>query len=250
MRQRRAPLQRRAPVPLIGRAAAFRAVAGAMAYPAPGHAARITRQLRQLSAPDRDTARALTRARSAWHAADEDQLRAEYTRLFLGNARVSLHETAYGDGRRIAGRAIELADIAGFYTAFGLRLSEDEPDLPDHIAAELEFCSLLMLKLAWDGGRGRGERIRVVERALRRFLEDHLGRWAGALATEVRNHGTCAPYRAAADLIEALVADEVRRWRARPSSLHGGLPNDIMREDEITCPVSSAETRSAPAPDR
>ncbi len=163
-------------------------------------------------------------------------MRAVYARVFLGSGPCPLRESAYGDGRRIAGRPAELADINGFYSAFGLAPSSAEPDLPDHLCSELEFYSLLLMKLAYASERGWRQRRRVAARAAKKFLEDHLGRWIGALAAQLRSCGAASPYRELAECLEGLVAAEVKRLRVHPSSAVGRLPRDLMQDDEFACP--------------
>jgi TorA maturation chaperone TorD len=224
--------------PLLDRAYAFRLLAEAFGYPAPGHARRVAKMFRRLgrSSGHRPALRrALARAGRVWPAADDDRLGREYARLFLGAGVCSLHETAYGDARRVAGRAAELADIAGFYAAFGFALSDADPDLPDHLCAELEFYSAMLLKAAYAGRRGWTERGRTVEQALRGFLKDHLARWTGAFAAEVARAGGSSPYAALGALAAALVADEARRMRARPAASSGRLPAGDMPPDEFAC---------------
>ncbi|MDW8469780.1 MAG: molecular chaperone TorD family protein [Burkholderiales bacterium] len=136
----------------------------------------------------------------AWAGTDDEHARDEYARLFLGSARAPMRETAYGDGRRLAGRSAELADIAGFYAAFGFAMSDEDRQPPDHLCAELEFCSLLLVKCAYALRDGWTERGRVAEAALRRFLEDHLGRWTHAFCDLVGLAAARAPYRESAAL--------------------------------------------------
>ena len=59
-----------------------------------------------------------------------------------GRAR-SLYERVRSHGM---GKGNTLADIGGFYQAFGLTLDRGIHELPDHIAVELEFYGLLLLK--------------------------------------------------------------------------------------------------------
>jgi TorA maturation chaperone TorD len=48
-------------------------------------------------------------------------------------------------------RFLKLADVTGFYAAFELTPATARPDMEDHIAAELEFMSVLALKEAYAG---------------------------------------------------------------------------------------------------
>src|SRR3990172_6367283 len=110
---------------MLARAALLRFVALAFAYPAPGHGAAVRREFATLGRgegmSDMPAAlrRAFKRAQLAWRGAEPRDLAPTFLRLFAPNGAASLHEAAYGDGRRIAGRAAELADISGFYLAFG-----------------------------------------------------------------------------------------------------------------------------------
>lgn len=75
-------------------------------------------------------------------------------------------------------RAQVMADIAGFYRAFGVEVSRRRPQRPDHLALELEFVALLLGKLVDSfGDRAAGERRSVCQRALASFLRDHLTTW-------------------------------------------------------------------------
>jgi DMSO reductase family type II enzyme chaperone len=78
-------------------------------------------------------------------------------------------------------RTFEMADVAGFYKAFGVEV-ESGHERADHITAELEFMNLLAVKeciaLQEDGD---GEHAEVCRNASRAFLRDHLARWAPRL---------------------------------------------------------------------
>ncbi len=231
------------PAALLNASAAFRAVAQGFAYPASGGRRSLVTAftaVRTLGLPP--TARGcIGQLRRAWAEAAEAALQEEYLRLFSPGGPVSLHETAYGDGRRIAGRAAELADIAGFYAAFGLELKEGDPDLPDHIACELEFYSLLLVKEAYARTRRLAIKHGVVHRAAKSFLEGHLGRWVGCLERSLREAGAALPYRLLGVAVTRLVQAERRRLRAQPAPFPGRLPVDAMQADAFTCPMESRE---------
>lgn len=86
-------------------------------------------------------------------------------------------------------RNVELADIAGFYRAFGVDLNE-QTERVDCIAAELEFLQLVAAKQAialeaqhLQGDASAGEQVAICQDAAIAFLKDHLTRWAGRFAT-------------------------------------------------------------------
>lgn len=236
--------QTRTPQSLLATAAQFRLLAQGFAYPEPGQRRALLRMLSQLPL-EHGTGVPLRQLRLAWLGAGVALLRDEYSRLFLGHAPCSLHETAYGDGRRIAGRAAELADISGFYRAFGFELSESDPDLPDHIAVELEFYSLLLVKQAYAGSRRRPAQRAITRKAAHRFLEQHLGRWVGALAAGLAAQRPAAPYRELARALHALIARECAAVRARPRLREGRLPLDEMQADAFVCPHQAATAARA-----
>ncbi|MBI2296083.1 MAG: molecular chaperone TorD family protein [Betaproteobacteria bacterium] len=220
-------------------AVVFHALAQGFLWPESGHKARVASKLAAANWPWPGRARDLNALRRAWRAASEAMLRDEYGRLFAAGGPCSPHETAYGDGRRIAGRAHELADIGGFYAAFGLTPSTANPDLPDHIGAELEFYSLLLVKQAYARSRGRRGDLRVARDAGRLFIEQHLGRWAGALAQSMTHASAASPYRELARALAAAVAAECRHLRTRSAPVEGTPPFDEMQADAFTCPLES-----------
>lgn len=230
---------------LLARAALYRWLARGFAYPDTGHTremarayARLDHALLREMLPPR-LVKALARTGRAWRGRTDAELAADYVRLFLGSGPVALHETAYGDAQRLAGRTVELADVSGFYLAFGVKLAERDPDLPDHASVELEFLSLLLLKEAYALARGRLASYRIARDAAAAFLRDHLGRWLGALHRRLEEHAPASPYAVLAALAEPLVAHECRRRRVSPVPAEGPLPPDVMQAETFTCPRES-----------
>jgi DMSO reductase family type II enzyme chaperone len=70
-----------------------------------------------------------------------------------------------------------LADIAGFYRAFGLLIASEERERPDHATVELEFMHVLTLKEAIARVHHGPAEVGICRGAQRRFWRDHLGRW-------------------------------------------------------------------------
>lgn len=116
-------------------------------------------------------------------AQDLDRLRSEYIDLFDRGQQVnSLYETEYGRERALV-KGNELADIAGFYRAFGFETGGDgvQPEMIDHVSVELEFYALMMMKYdaLMDAGDFAGAEIVLDGR--KKFLKSHLGRFVGAI---------------------------------------------------------------------
>ena len=130
------------------------------------------------SIPAQHAARAFVRALATPGGLDE--LRSSYVDLFdRGDARIPLYETEYGRMRGMS-KGRDLADISGFYKAFGLEI--DASEMLDHIAVELEFYAVLLAKQDYLERAGDAEGREVVEDARRKFLTDHLGPLAGGVA--------------------------------------------------------------------
>ncbi|MBF0336387.1 MAG: molecular chaperone TorD family protein [Nitrospirae bacterium] len=72
----------------------------------------------------------------------------------------------------------QLADIAGFYRAFGLDVATNTPERVDHITTELEYMHVMALKEATALANNDAENACIVVDAQRKFITDHLGRWA------------------------------------------------------------------------
>lgn len=110
------------------------------------------------------------------------ELRARYVELFdRGGQRASLYETEYGRMRGMS-KGRDLADLAGFYQAFGLTLDEARHEMLDHLAVELEFYAVLLLKQDLLAQAADAEGSAIVESARRKFLAEHLGGLARAVA--------------------------------------------------------------------
>jgi nitrate reductase assembly molybdenum cofactor insertion protein NarJ len=220
---------------LLADAALFNLLARVFTYPDPAQVAEVNGAFgRVLTAKPHADRSLLRRAADAWLEADADALPGVYVRHFLAGSTCSLHETAYGDGRRIAGRPVELADVQGFYEAFGFGQSARHPDLPDHLCAELEFLSLLLLKEAYARHGDWPRRAALTRAAAAAFLRDHLGRWIPSLARAIAEHDA-EPYASLAALLDAAVAAQCRRRRVTPQPAEGRLPADPMQDDVLEC---------------
>jgi TorA maturation chaperone TorD len=76
----------------------------------------------------------------------------------------------------------ELADISGFYRAFGFNSGGRSRERPDHLAVELEFMYVLCLKEAYALSMSLSTDAQICRDAQRSFLNDHLAAWVGLFA--------------------------------------------------------------------
>jgi TorA maturation chaperone TorD len=232
---------------LMQGAALFRALALGCAYPETGHRDALLQALNAL--PRNHNGFPGTALCNALKEAGDAMLAEEYTRVFLGNGPCSLHETAYGDGRRMAGRPSELADIGGFYAAFGVELAARSPDLPDLLPTELEFYSLLLVKQAYALSRNWPEQRSIAARAAREFMEHHLGRWSGAFAESMLEHCLLPAYRELARAVRAEVDAECRELGVQPTLASGRMPFDVMQAEDFNCPHETQADSAGSATD-
>lgn len=133
-------------------------------------------------------------------------LQAAYLRCF-GLAGSLPYETEYGLPHEFR-QAQELADIAGFYRAFGFTVGGEVRERPDHLAVELEFMHLLTLKEAHALATGLTEAATICGEAQARFLADHLGVWIDLFAESLRLNTATEPYPPLAHFTAAFVHAE------------------------------------------
>jgi DMSO reductase family type II enzyme chaperone len=108
----------------------------------------------------------------------------EYVATFGHAARglCPMNEIEYGDIKADAlFQPHRLADLAAFYRAFGLEITDEAAERHDHICLELEFMSVLAAKEAYAlEHQLDDEDLALCPDAQKKFLREHLGRWTPA----------------------------------------------------------------------
>lgn len=119
---------------------------------------------------------------------------------------ISPHETGHDAGTGAAGgMTFVLADIAGFYRAFGFQVAGERPD---HIVPELEFMALLHVKEAYALASSDEDGARVCADARRKFVQEHLGVWLPRLSQRIDEQVPGSALAAIARSLMALSASE------------------------------------------
>lgn len=232
---------------LVGELAAWRAslchaLALAFSYPTASTVDDLAVELEDLAAHALTDSAGLTAAvtslRDALAGSPLEDLAAVHNRLFAGEVPCSPCETEYEFDA--FAKARQLADIAGFYRAFGLKTAAAEAAPADFIATELEFCAHLLVKEAWAASNGWDDRARVAREAHKSFVEDHLGRWVPTFCRAlVSSEDVDAFFGAAACLCDGVVAREIANTGARPRpAAPRHRPPD--QAETFTCPFATA----------
>lgn len=114
----------------------------------------------------------------ALEAMTVDAMRTESDLLFGHAVRgpVPLYEAEYGTERDVFQQSQEIADVAAFYAAAGLRRRESLKERSDHLRLELELGQVLARRQAHAGEMQDDANLASVTAVLTKFLSDHLGR--------------------------------------------------------------------------
>jgi putative dimethyl sulfoxide reductase chaperone len=142
-----------------------------------------------------------------------ETLQSEYLRLFDIRREVSPYETEYLT-EKVSRKPFELADIMGFYTAFGFGVSEAAPfkEAPDHISIELEFMAILTWKAEFARERHEEENLKIVEDARKKFFKEHLATWAFVFSRRVFEVAGDVYYKRLAALLACVLTSECARY--------------------------------------
>lgn len=115
----------------------------------------------------------------------------EYHRLFSGGVACPINECGYV--RRDKGAV--LGDIGGFHRAFGVQVAPDCHERADHLASELQFLALTLLKLGHALGEEAWDAAALCADAGNAFVGDHLGEWIEAFGERLAFTAESAAYQ-------------------------------------------------------
>ena len=141
---------------------------------------------------------------------------------------------------------MELADIAAFYRAFGLQVTEQARERVDHVSVECEFMYFLTFKEAHALEEGQAENASICKEASSRFLADHLGRWLPAFALRLSKFAGEGLMKLIADFAFLFLVSDCKRMgiEAGPSN----LPIRMIQEQEETGCISCLSGSSSGTP--
>ncbi len=131
-------------------------------------------------------------------------------------------------------RSQRLGDVAAFYRAFGLQVSEDAGERIDHITMEAEFLYVLLAKEAAALQNGDAGGVEICRDARMKFFQEHVGWWLPALGRLVSRLSSSPFYRQLAVLTAGLSALE-RICLGLSSFTTRAMPKSSPLEAEATC---------------
>jgi len=209
----------------LRRAAAYTLLAHVFAYPDD----EAVEQLRDAALEAKAWAPnvAILRLASICEEPRREALEPAYVRIntFSTSPDLPSFETAYFSGDPQV-QTQRMADIAGFYRAFGV--DSAGVDLrPDDLPVELEFMAFLCRKEAYAAEHLGAPRVAQARRAQRLFLEEHLGRWAPVYGARLAATEDAGPfYRLCGETLAAWIERESRDAGARPELVSGDVSKD------------------------
>ena len=148
-------------------------------------------------------------------AAGCESLLLDYTRLFLGPTHIIAkpYGSAWLSGEKTLMQDSTMA-VEQLYHEGGFEIAEDFRELPDHIAAELEFLYLLIYRENAARRNDDPEALTAMAGLRKRFLDAHLGSWVGPFTAAVKAGAQSGFYRELAELTARFVSREANAGAA------------------------------------
>lgn len=148
------------------------------------------------SAIDAELAESVRRLGEAFDQQTLQDLLVDHTQLFIGPAQpTAMPYASFWLTDDPSQRHAATMTVLGLYEEGGFDVSDEFRELPDHLAAELEFLYLLIH--SQNHGQAAGGVIDAADaaRLRRRFVSDHLASWIDPFAAAVDVGATTAFYR-------------------------------------------------------
>ena len=137
-----------------------------------------------------------------------EELRVEYTRLFVGSPpfkAVCMPYESYWRQSTIMGPPV--GELAQVFEEIGLRISDEYTDLPDHISVEFELMSQIYRSLVDETPDGSEEKILSLRSIKGNFVENHLD-WIDDFCVKVEGESRIPLYQYLASITRRLVEIE------------------------------------------
>ena len=138
-------------------------------------------------------------------------------------------ETEFEVNDEVTYRSQRMADVGGFYRAFGLEPDASRGERLDHLTLEAEFYAQVAAREALAREAGDDEASAICADARRSFFKEHLGWWTAPFAALLDQQSASPFYREVAGCCAALVCAERQQLGLPPFSI---LPQPRPTGDE------------------
>ena len=154
------------------------------------------------------------------------------------------YETQFGiKAEDVFHKCHEMGDIAGFYRAFGLDVSDSEVsrERVDHISVEFEFMYFLACKEAYGlENKDAQDKIAIVTDAQKKFVREHIAMWVPLFTKFLEKKAKTGFYKETSQLTRAFVEQEIAYLKIKPRRLKSEEVSIEPPEEElIKCDTTS-----------
>lgn len=148
-----------------------------------------------------------------------EELLLDYTRLFLGPTDILAkpYASVWLSGENALMRDSTMA-VLDLYREGGFEIDETFQELPDHIAAELEFLYLLIYRENEARLKSDASALALNSAIRKRFLDEHLAQWVAPFTAAMKAGAQSAFYQELAALTEHFVALEAIQAAGRTTT--------------------------------
>ena len=153
-----------------------------------------------------------------WAIPSLEELQEEYIRLFSAGSPCPAYQTEYASPH-IFSKTQTLADISGFYQAFGLEVGSKQRERVDFIGTELEFMSYLCFKAAYALTNGSKDNFEIVLDAQKKFFRQHLAPWGSLYSRQMAEQASLLLYNALGNLLSSYLQFEAEFLEIRLEEL-------------------------------
>jgi TorA maturation chaperone TorD len=153
-----------------------------------------------------------------------EELQSGYLSFFDMGGVVSPYESEYVR-EKISRKPRILADVAGFYKAFGFEVQDlaEHKEVLDHISVELEFMAILYLKKIHALEQNQPDKAEIVDAAIKNFLNDHLAGWGLFYCELIQESNGPVFYKKISSVLASLLQEEVKLFGFDLEALQRGL---------------------------
>ena len=185
-----------------------------------------------------ETLQELELFRESLRSCSLEALRREYALLFsltVGGG-IAMNEIEYVDTHGFNKTQL-LADISGFYQAFGMRVAAGER--VDFVGVEMEFMHWLLTKEKHALDRNEQSNAQVCGDAARAFLKEHAGCWVPSVGQRLLQETRLPFYRNVGQALVDFIDSECQRLEVEPAvmTLVPSAPGPITDDHECPCGV-------------